>query len=1260
MPQSEAKFQINQFTLGLVTDANPLADTGPISTDEDNLEILSHGGRRRRRGARIEIGGVTNSDTVTSGQKQEFAFDGFDWDDVAGIPGLEFFVYQQGSTIYFYDKSQSPVSSGQKSFSVDLQTYRTSAATAAEVRNTRVSLSAGKGAIFVASPAIEPIIVEYNETNDSITVTEIEIKVRDFDEQSPTIGPQAEVAIPTTGRHLYDLLNQGWYQTGPYMRDGGSTNRDETPVVVLYLGHSTSENKLPRKNTPWHIGKYLVPEDSAFESNTFISPQQIRAAPSGNTLSPFGHYILNAFNKDRAQAVRDENDFTTTFMVANLDTIPTETEAERPVSVEFFAGRAWFALKNTLYFSQQLSRDSLDNVGKCYQEGDPTNEAESDIIATDGGTITIPSMGRVVAMASMTNAIIIFADNGIWSVTGSNGSGFTAIDFAVTKLSNTAMRSPSSIVEAENLILFWGKESIYVIKPGDVDAFPVLEDIAEGRITSFYSAIPSASKENVKGIYNPRDKVIHWMYKGSTDTLGTSINRFAYDKFLNFSLKFSSFYPWSVDATDTRQIMGGTLSSGLLSTIESSVITTTGGVDITNTSGEDVTINTVTQREASNLFKVLLLKDDAATFGDFTDTNFLDWNEENAGLDYSSYVNTFYHIQDDTMAFMQAPYVYVYFRKTEEDSTDNFGPFTYQNFSTGGATFNASFIGSIGYSAGPDDAPSIHPNRVVIKGLDDKRYAFATDVPGGSSAPFWDIDTELVAFTLTNTTVTDDLEAAGVVPVGGRDIIQDGDMFLFNVPDTPYIIIVRTVAAGVTTAKDIAYYRINSSSALEFVGGFATKADGLGVQFSPPESNTAYGVGIVGGPKTELPSSNPLADSHNKVAFQYPFAVAWQGEGRSTVFVMPAINDTILNPVKQESSTTVWFGRELDMSTWFTDDNIFLTQGHPGTRSDRVFFMPNSTADGGKMYQKINLRDIEQHIAGSEAVTSGYIQTHDATYPNGFIPSLEIAVAASGADPLGITFSGSSPLENAHTTAFPYFPFSDETDNFDTTAGSSADNYYCNPAVYPIYDDDITGPWIMFWPKFFRGDDENVKVAISIYNPDTHTSFLADTMQGQFIDIATDINPSSGLTIENGAVSWDRATGELTLGVRYAAAGESHYAFSTIGTFDPTVEGIASVVDTIANPSITIESGCIMNTRWDWANATSSGKISNDYQIYRGDRLHLVTDPDNPEATGLPVLVSKNKTKGRGRALQLRFTSETGKDLELYGWAVWSRKNTRF
>lgn len=82
------------------------------------------------------------------------------------------------------------------------------------------------------------------------------------------------------------------------------------------------------------------------------------------------------------------------------------------------------------------------------------------------------------------------------------------------------------------------------------------------------------------------------------------------------------------------------------------------------------------------------------------------------------------------------------------------------------------------------------------------------------------------------------------------------------------------------------------------------------------------------------------------------------------------------------------------------------------------------------------------------------------------------------------------------------------------------------------------------------------------------------------------------------------------------------------------------------------EGGLMMYARWDWADGTISGKWGTGQQIYRHNRLFMLdqNQSEGPLDNGLPIVVTRNKVRGKGRALNLYFESETGKDAHLLGW----------
>lgn len=80
------------------------------------------------------------------------------------------------------------------------------------------------------------------------------------------------------------------------------------------------------------------------------------------------------------------------------------------------------------------------------------------------------------------------------------------------------------------------------------------------------------------------------------------------------------------------------------------------------------------------------------------------------------------------------------------------------------------------------------------------------------------------------------------------------------------------------------------------------------------------------------------------------------------------------------------------------------------------------------------------------------------------------------------------------------------------------------------------------------------------------------------------------------------------------------------------------------------ESSCWMQTRWDFTNLSTANKWSDEVQVYRQPRIFLAS-PNTTFDDGYALVVSKNKLRGRGKAIQMKFRSEEGKDMQLVGWS---------
>jgi len=77
------------------------------------------------------------------------------------------------------------------------------------------------------------------------------------------------------------------------------------------------------------------------------------------------------------------------------------------------------------------------------------------------------------------------------------------------------------------------------------------------------------------------------------------------------------------------------------------------------------------------------------------------------------------------------------------------------------------------------------------------------------------------------------------------------------------------------------------------------------------------------------------------------------------------------------------------------------------------------------------------------------------------------------------------------------------------------------------------------------------------------------------------------------------------------------------------------------------EPSLIMQPVWEWAEDAANTKFSREIQVYDFKQDQTVSN-------------TKNRVRGTGRALQLRFTSENDRDFNILGWGIFFDRNARY
>lgn len=98
------------------------------------------------------------------------------------------------------------------------------------------------------------------------------------------------------------------------------------------------------------------------------------------------------------------------------------------------------------------------------------------------------------------------------------------------------------------------------------------------------------------------------------------------------------------------------------------------------------------------------------------------------------------------------------------------------------------------------------------------------------------------------------------------------------------------------------------------------------------------------------------------------------------------------------------------------------------------------------------------------------------------------------------------------------------------------------------------------------------------------------------------------------------------------------YALKTETGFDGNLEPINT-------------SSILTQSQWSWTNSAESGKWGPVFQAYRHKRVWIPDNVNSGFDDGNYVVKTRNKLRGRGNVLSLKFSTEPYKDFKLLGWS---------
>lgn len=477
-----------------------------------------------------------------------------------------------------------------------------------------------------------------------------------------------------TSAHLYNLRNQCWAVPRATFDGDDSTIQD-----MISQFRDVSGNRFPSNADNPNFSIYANTTSSNNKYIERFNPKDISKNPVGSTPAPMGYFIIDALERG-ASRINNLNLLNSQYPqnVYKVDILPTDKTPGGPTVLCEYAGRIWFSgfsggvidgdnnsprMSSYVLYSQVVTDQS--SIANCYQQADPTNKDDSNLVESDGGFIRIEGAYGIVGMVSIGKYMAVIAGNGVWLITGGNNSGFKATDYKVDKITNNGCISPGSIVVVDNTLFYWGKDGIYRVAPNQFGDYSAT-NITEKTIQKFYTAVDPLDIQAAEGVYDSYERKAKWLY-GQRTTSTIAVRELVLDLILGafypatIGQLGNSKYPMVIKGVTTDPFRADT--SNVTVVVQGTPVVIGSDTIIATTGGDNIQGNV---KET----KYLVITDTTSTvkysFGTYNVADHYDWLSINGiGVDAKSHLITGTLSAGDFQRQKDVPYITFYFNKTE-------------------------------------------------------------------------------------------------------------------------------------------------------------------------------------------------------------------------------------------------------------------------------------------------------------------------------------------------------------------------------------------------------------------------------------------------------------------------------------------------------------------------------------------------------------------------------------------------------------------
>ena len=652
------------FIKGLVTEANQLTFPENASVDEANFVLNRDGSRYRRLGVDYEAGAAHTATGLTATQLQEGKQSFHVWDSPAGDTNVSLGIVRIVNKLWFMDMLTTAPSANLKNSGSPI--------TLSGLGSNDIEVSIVNNKCVVVSKDLDnPVLLTYNKSTGAVTQSTITLEIRDI------YGVHDSLAIderPTslTEAHEYNLRNQGW-------NTNIVTGDASYPDALDYHFHETGE--YPSNSDSWTLGKVSNVSSADYEK---YDPDTLVKNSQSNFQIAKGSFIIEAFNRGNTRMSK-----------SGISSLPTDRETGNISTVTSYAQRLFYSgvesgvngsdnrtpnYSGYIFFSKVIRSD--DDLGICYQEADPTDPGINDLVATDGGSIQIPEITRIVKIVASQASVLVFAENGVWEVYGDTG-GFIATSFQASKISTNGISNGNAVVNVNGNFIYWSKAGIYTLKPDAASGRFSSESISLTSIQTLYLDIPELGKNNAKGYYDEKENRVRFLYNDSDSYSETNyVNK--YTKELIYDLTLEAWYKNELSslASNSPYVADYVPIPGYsVTTVTETVLA--GATPVHHSSSGGVIVTSTVPVSRSSQFSFLTIRATSFTLSKYSDNTFMDWKTaDGTGITFSSYLVTGYELFGDIMRKKQIPYLFLYLEQTEKSFSASGSDFILDNQSS--------------------------------------------------------------------------------------------------------------------------------------------------------------------------------------------------------------------------------------------------------------------------------------------------------------------------------------------------------------------------------------------------------------------------------------------------------------------------------------------------------------------------------------------------------------------------------------------------